>query len=279
METIRNPVMNKYINLMLQIQDMTLALKVNDVIHKNNDTEEIGKKLASDIEEMKKSLPSDTNDALARIISNYELFVVPMVNDCCTGCFIKLPVGVANNIKSPNECLFCPNCHRFLYYDEKPFSRPDNNMHYKGIARFSSTTLMFPELKSKTHANVIEEIGNLVGETGFVKSGNEFSKKLLKREALCSTAVGSGIAFPHARGVQACGLTLAVAIAPKGIDFGDGELVKIMFVSAVPTQTSVFYMEVVSKLARYFSKDANINKLLACTTPEDMWKIIVTIGK
>ena len=271
--------MNKYINQMLQIQDMTLALTVNDVIHKNNDTEEIGTKLAADIEAMKQSLPADIQDDLERIITKYELFVVPMVNDCCTGCFIKLPVGVANNIKNPSECRVCPNCNRFLYHDEKPFSRPDNNMHYKGIARFSSMTLMFPELISTTHADVIEEIGKLVGESGFVKSGDDFAKQLLAREALCSTAVGSGIAFPHARGVQACGLTLAVAIAPEGIDFGDGELVKIMFVSAVPTQTSVFYMEVVSKLARYFSKEANINKLLACKTPEEMWKIIVTIGK
>ena len=56
--------MNKYINQMLQIQDMKLALSVNDVIHKNNDTEEIGKKLESDIEVMKKSLPSNINDLI-----------------------------------------------------------------------------------------------------------------------------------------------------------------------------------------------------------------------
>ncbi len=271
--------MNKHINLMLQIQDMTLALSVNDVIHKNNDTEEIGKKLASDIETMKKSLPSEIQDALARIETKYELFVVPMVNDCCTGCFIKLPVGIANNIKSPSECLFCPNCHRYLYHDEKPFARPDNNMHYKGIARFSSVNLMFPELKSKKHADVIEELGNLIADTGFVKSSDEFSRALIKREALCSTAVGSGIAFPHARDIQACGLTLAVALAPEGIDFGDDEIVKVLFVSAVPIQTSVFYMELVSKIARYFSKEENINKLLDCKTQEEMWKIIVKIGK
>jgi mannitol/fructose-specific phosphotransferase system IIA component (Ntr-type) len=271
--------MNKHINQLLQIQDMELALSVNDVIHKNKETEEIGQKLLSDIAEMKKSLPSEVQHELSRISPKYELFVVPMLNDCCTGCFIKLPVGIANNIKNPNECVFCPNCHRYLYHDEKPIARPDNNMHYKGIARFSSVNLMFPSLKSKTHADAIEEIGLLMSKTGFVKCGNELSTALLKREALCSTAVGSGIAFPHARGVQACGLTLAIAIVPEGIDFGDGETVKLLFVSAVPIQTSVFYMELVSKIARYFSKEENINKLLACKTAEEMWKIVVTIGK
>lgn len=258
---------------------MTLALSVNDVIHKNKETEEIGEKLVSDIAEMKESLPSEIQHELSRISQKYDLFVVPMLNDCCTGCFIKLPVGIASNIKNPNECIFCPNCHRYLYHDEKPTARPDNNMHYKGIARFSSINLMFPVLKSTTHADAIEEVGQLVGKTGFIKSSKEFTTALLKREALCSTAVGSGIAFPHARGVQACGLTLAVAIAPEGIDFGDDELVKLLFVSAVPTQASVFYMELVSKIARYFSKEENIQKVLACKTQEEMWKIMVTIGK
>jgi len=271
--------MNKHINELLQIQDMELALRVNDVIHKNKDTEEIGEKLAKDIQEMKESLPQDIKTELDRLTPAYEVFVVPMLNDGCTGCFIKLPVGIANNVKNPNEYIFCPNCHRYLYHDEKPFDRPDNNFHYKGIARFSSLNLMFPSLESKTHAEAIEEVGKLMCDTGFVKCGDEFSKALLKREALCSTAVGSGIAFPHARGIRACGLTLAVAIIPEGIDFGDGEIVKILFVSGVPTQTSVFYMELVSKIARYFSKEENVEKVLSCKTAEEMWKIIVTIGK
>jgi mannitol/fructose-specific phosphotransferase system IIA component (Ntr-type) len=271
--------MNKDINLLLQIQDMELALRVNDVIHKNKETEEIGKKLAADIEELKKDLPGNIRNELSRISPKYELFVVPMLNDGCTGCFIKLPVGVANNVRNTNECVFCPNCHRYLYDDEKPMKRPDDNFHYKGIARFSSIDLMFPELEAKTHADAVEEIGTHMSKTGFVKCGKEFTQALLEREALCSTAVGSSIAFPHARGIQACGLTLAVAIAPEGIDFGDGEIVRILFVSAVPTQTSVFYMELVSKIARYFSKEENIEKLLACKTAEEMWKIIVPIGK
>lgn len=271
--------MNKHINQLLQIQDMTLALKVNDVIHKNKETEEIGKKLSGDIEEMKKDLPLYVKDELSRIGTKYDLFVVPMLNDGCTGCFIKLPVGVANNVKNLNECVACPNCHRFLYDDEKPIKRPGDNFHYKGIARFSSIDLMLPALEAKTHAEAIEEIGEQMSKSGFVKSGKDFTQALLEREAMCSTAVGSSIAFPHARGIQACGLTLAVAIAPEGIDFGDDEIVKILFVSAVPTQTSVFYMELVSKIARYFSKEENIEKFLKCDTPDEMWKIIVTIGK
>ena len=271
--------MNKDINLLLQIQDMELALRVNDVIHKNKETEEIGKKLESDIADLKNDLPSGIQNELSRISPKYELFVVPMLNDGCTGCFIKLPVGLASNVKNPNECVFCPNCHRYLFDDEKPIKRPENNFHYKGIARFSSVNLMFPSLESKTHAEAVEEIGDQMCNTGFIKCGKEFTQGLLEREALCSTAVGSSIAFPHARGIQACGLTLAVAIAPEGIDFGDDEIVRILFVSAVPIQTSVFYMELVSKIARYFSKEENIEKLLKCKTAEEMWKIIVTIGK
>ena len=66
------------------------------------------------IKEMKETLPIEIKSELDRISPKYEVYVVPMLNDGCTGCFIKLPVGVANNVKNPNECIFCPNCHRYL---------------------------------------------------------------------------------------------------------------------------------------------------------------------
>ena len=275
----KRAIMNRYINVLLQAQEMELALKVNDVLHKNTDTEKSEKKLKNDIAGLKESLPSNIQTELERIAIRYDLYVVPMVNDCCTGCFMKLPVGIVNNVQNTANCIACPNCHRFLFEDDKPIDRPDKPPQYKGIARFSSPILMFSELKNNTHAEVIEEMAQKMAEAGFVEDGKAFSTALLQREALSSTSVGSGIAFPHARGIRACGLTLAVGIAPEGIDFGNCDKVKLIFVSAVPTQASVFYMEMISKVARYFSKNENIGKIASCTTPEEMWKIIVKIGR
>ena len=272
--------MNKHINQLIQIQEMEITLRENEIIHKNRDTEETANEITANIEEMKKSLPSDILGILERVHPRYEVFVSPMINDSCTGCFMKIPVADAIAVKNPHQWSVCPNCNRFLYADDKPMSRPDKSVaHYKGVAKFSSLDLMMPDLKSSTHAEVLEEMATLAGECGFVEDAAEFSKALLHREALCSTAVGSELAFPHARGIKACGLTLAVGLSKTGIDFGDGEVVKLVFASAVPTQASMFYMDMVSKLAKYFGKPENAAKMLECETAEDMWKIMVKIGR
>lgn len=271
--------MNKYINELLQIQDMLFVLHENDILHKDKGTEaSISAKLEKNIRGMRDILPSNIAAEYDRIAERYGIFVVPMMNETCMGCFMKLPVGVANNVKNNSKCLNCPSCHRFLYEDYQT-ERPEDNFHYKGVARFSSLDLMIPALKATNHADALTEIAKISGETGFVENSNNFAEALLQREALASTAVGSGIAFPHARGIRACGMTLTVGISQKGIDFGDGEKVNLIFASAVPTQTSMFYMELVSKIARYFGKPDNVQKMLECKTPEEMWKIFVKIGK
>lgn len=271
--------MNKHINQLLQIQDMLFVLQENDILHKYKGTEKsISSKLNNNIQQMKELLPADISGTFGRIADKYEVFVVPMMNDTCMGCFMKLPVGVASNVKNTANCVSCPSCHRFLYQDFQT-ERPDNNLHYKGIARFSSIDLMFPNIEGENHSDAITELAKKTTDAGFVENENEFLEALMQREAMASTAVGSGIAFPHARGVRACGMTLAVGTTRKEIDFGNSEKVNLIFLSAVPTQTSIFYMELVSKIARYFGKAENAKKLRDCKTPEEMWKILVKVGK
>ena len=271
--------MNKYINELLQIQDMHFVLRENDILQKDKKLKKsISLTLKSNIDEMVKLLPNDIKNEYNRISGRYEAFVMPMINDACTGCFMKLPVGIASNVKNTGICVSCSNCHRFLYEDFQT-SRPQDNFHYKGVARFSALELMIPDLQADSHEGALQEIAIQCGKVGFVENSEDFTTAVLNREALSSTAVGSGIAFPHARGIRACGLTLAVGMSKDGIDFGSGEKVNLILMSAVPLQTSMFYLELVSKLARYYGRQNNISKMLDCTTSEDMWKLFVKIGK
>ena len=271
--------MNKYINELLQIQDMHFVLRENEILKKDKKVKKsISAILKSNIDEMVELLPQDIKNEYNRIAGRYELFVVPMINDACTGCYMKLPVGIASNVKNKGLCVSCSNCHRFLFEDFLT-DRPKDNLHYKGVARFSSVELMIPELKATTHEEALTEIANQCGKVGFVEDAEHFATAVLEREALSSTAVGSGIAFPHARGVRACGLTLAVGMSKEGIDFGADEKVNLICMSAVPLQTSMFYLELVSKLARYYARKNNISKMLEASTPEEMWKLFVKIGK
>jgi mannitol/fructose-specific phosphotransferase system IIA component (Ntr-type) len=270
--------MNKYINQLLQMQDLEIAMREHKSM-KGKEEEETCSELRKNILGLKKLLPPDISIVYDRISKKYDIYVCPMVNSACTSCFMKIPVGFANSVLSTSNCISCPTCGRFLYFDEGHFARPSDEFHqYKGVARFSSQDLMLPQIKAKTKEEVIEKIALRCCETGFVENHGTFLKALIKREALITTAVGSGIVFPHARAIKACGLTLAVGTVKPGIKESE-EPLSIFFVSAVPTQTSIFYIELISKLANYFSKAENRKKILDCTKPEEMWKIMVQIGK
>ncbi len=273
--------MNKFINQLLQMQDFEITLRENEVM-RNADArgnESAIEELKESINRFKKGLPDEIISIYDLISKKYDICVCPMTNNTCTGCFIKLPIGIAKTVMSDSQSVSCPNCGRFLYYTQEQMERPDDALHYKGIARFSSPNLMVPSIEAKTKEEAIKVMGHLSADAGFVEDGSHFVEALLRRDALVSTCVGSGMAFPHARGIRACGLTLAVGVCKKGIAMGDDEPLQMFFVSAVPTQTSVFYLELVSKLARYFSKPENREKLVACETADDMWKIMVKIGR
>jgi uncharacterized protein len=57
------------------------------------------------------------------LVSKYErirkqrggLAVVAVVGMTCKGCQRNLPPQMANNLRTGNEILTCPNCHRFIY--------------------------------------------------------------------------------------------------------------------------------------------------------------------
>ena len=91
-----------------------------------------------------------------------------------------------------------------------------------------------------------------------------------------STAVDHGIAFPHARGVEGGGLTLAVGLSAKGIRFSPESraLSRIIFFVSIPTAASAFYLKLLSGLTKTFEKTAHREKLQAAETPEELWKAL-----
>ncbi len=272
--------MNRFINQLLQLHDLELTLKENIVIHKSKDLESVKSELGENIKELKNALPFEIISEYDRISKRYDIPVCPMINSTCNGCFIKLPVGIANKVRSDSEWICCPSCHRFLYYDDSQMEGTQTTeLHYKGIARFSSPALMMPNIKAANKEAAIKKIALATADSGFVEDGKLFSQMLLQREALTPTTVELGIAFPHARGIRACGLTLSVATVSPGIKSDQKMPLSLFFVSAVPRQTSMFYLELVSKLAQYFCKTENLDRFIACKTPDQMWKLFVQIGK
>ena len=86
-----------------------------------------------------------------------------------------------------------------------------------------------------------------------------------------------GLAFPHVRGVEGGGLTMALGISHKGIRANPSErtLTHIVFFIVIPTAASVFYLRLLAGIVQTFSKKNEREKLLEAKTPEELWAALV----
>jgi mannitol/fructose-specific phosphotransferase system IIA component (Ntr-type) len=150
-----------------------------------------------------------------------------------------------------------------------------------GIARFSAPELMVPALAAKTRDEAVAELVKQLAEHRFIEDPSGVSDLALHREAIVSTALDHGLAFPHVRNVEGGGLTFALGLKDKGIDFGgtDGHLSKIIFFIVIPTAASAFYLRLLAGLVRTFSETDARKSLLECEKPEQMWKTLTKLTR
>ena len=107
-----------------------------------------------------------------------------------------------------------------------------------------------------------------------VKGGNiadreAYKKGILAREAMSSTAVGEGIAIPHAKSEAVKAPSLAAMTVPGGVDYEamDDEPSNLLFMIAAPNNGDV-HLEVLSRLMTLLMDEDFRAKLLAADSKE-----------
>ncbi|MCK5850133.1 MAG: PTS sugar transporter subunit IIA [Kiritimatiellae bacterium] len=271
--------MHRVANHLIQLQELTLIRDEQKVAAGPPAHLE---QLDSSIGAMTNKLPSDTKTQYLTLYKRDHTVITPVSEGSCSFCGMKLPISLVQAVRMEKQILCCPNCARMLYSPESPprrtAPRPRRTAPRKvGISRFSSNTIMIPKLESTNRDGVITELATKMEEEGFVSKADKLIESSLRREAIVSTAVAHGVAFPHVRGVEGGGLSLALGISKKGIKFGgpDQKLTKIIFFLVIPTAAAAFYLKLLAGLAETFSKTDNRKIIMACKTPEELWKALV----
>ncbi len=114
-----------------------------------------------------------------------------------------------------------------------------------------------------------EKVGNL-------NNASAFKKAILAREEKGSTAIGMGIAVPHAKSFAVANPGLSAMTVPAGVDYKslDGNPSKLFFMIAAPDTAADTHLEVLSKLMTLLMDQAFASKLIAAKTPEEFLSII-----
>ncbi|RDW22178.1 PTS mannitol transporter subunit IIA [Oceanobacillus arenosus] len=117
----------------------------------------------------------------------------------------------------------------------------------------------------------IRYTGGILVENGYVNAS--YVDKMLEREALTSTFMGNNVAIPHGTEDakdQVIETGLSVVTVPDGVDFGDGNIVKILIGIAGKGDD---HLEVLSNIAIVLSEEENIQKIVNAASKEEIIRI------
>lgn len=141
-------------------------------------------------------------------------------------------------------------------------------MQGEDLLGFFDPQLCIFDLEARTKDQVLEEIVARVAAPG---SGNRqvILDMLRNREALGSTAVGRGVAFPHGRSLAVSKLRAVFARSQHGIDFDsmDGEPTHLFFVLLAPPQDRANqYLRALGRLIEIVETGAIRDRLMQVTS-------------
>ncbi|MDA8099409.1 MAG: HAD-IC family P-type ATPase [Nitrospiraceae bacterium] len=125
-------------------------------------------------------------------------------------------------------------------------------------------------LRSRDRKAAIEEIAGLLQKAGRIGDRQAIAEALLAREASGSTAMGRGVAFPHARVEGLAHPVALLALSKTGVDFNapDGRPIHLFFLFLTPAEKTELHLQILSQSAALFSDAGLYHQLRKTRSPE-----------
>ena len=139
-------------------------------------------------------------------------------------------------------------------------------MDIKDVLKLTAAELFIPDVKATDKEGVLAELAEALVAGSRMSNKESIFEMLKSREALGSTAVGPGVAFPHGRTLAAQDLIIVVARSHKGVKFDsvDGKPTHLFFALIAPPQdTGNQYIRSLAVLTEKMSNDALREAVLA----------------
>ena len=266
--------MKSQINTLRQLQELVLT---RDEHNQTGDGSHLDA-LNDAIDALQQKLSPQVAGLYGRLYKKSHIVISAMVNNCCAVCGMQVPIAQGQQVRLCQHLVTCSSCGRILFATDEDAvvntsEAPDRDNPKTGISRFSAEELMVCDLGAATREQAIAKLALAMEGHGFISSAENLVTAARERESVLSTAMEGGLAFPHVRGVEGGGLTLAMGVSQEGIDW-DGEKVNMVFLSAIPVAVSAFYLRLMAGLAQSFAKEANRKAVLEAKDAASLWKAL-----
>ena len=129
--------------------------------------------------------------------------------------------------------------------------------------------------EASSKKNVLDELAKLA-ERDFQIDSQVLLEALIKREKLGSTAVGNGIAIPHANCPDIDKPKVFVALLSNSLDFNanDDQPVDIIFLLLAPDNNGSKHLQALALVSRLLRNKELTTKLRGCKNTESAFAVI-----
>ena len=126
-----------------------------------------------------------------------------------------------------------------------------------------------------SQSDAIDKLVSLHQAAGNITDQEAYKAAILKRESEGTTAVGNGIAVPHAKCDAVMTPGLAAITVPEGVDYQapDGEAVQLLFMIAAPMDGDL-HLEILSRLVTLLMDQEFVDNLVAAKSADEFMDII-----
>ena len=121
----------------------------------------------------------------------------------------------------------------------------------------------------QTKEAAIDLLAELHDQVGHLSDKEAYEREVWKREGECVTAIGMGMAVPHAKSDAVKQAGLAAITVPDGIDCRalDGQPTRLLFMIAAPDDGDL-HLQILSSLMTLLVEEERRERLVQAATPE-----------
>lgn len=137
--------------------------------------------------------------------------------------------------------------------------------------------LVFHGLEARNRAEALRSMAEWLEKSGLVQSGNEVFRVLSAREESHTTALGDGVALPHAILPELSNRLMMVVSAAEPVQYGseDEDLVDIFFVLLSPPGREGEHIKLLARICRLVRQPGFLDEMRGARDQRDLYQAVV----
>ncbi len=144
------------------------------------------------------------------------------------------------------------------------------------ISDYLQNNLITLDVEAKDKEDAIGKTVQMLEKAHVIKSGKEFFQKVMEREKLGCTAMGNGLALPHARTDHVSKIVIAFTRLKNEIDFGGekNQSVQMIFLLGTPLSSVGEYLKILAQLSKLIKNEKTRKALMKASSAAQVIQLL-----